>query len=664
MEKLEDTNTLPHVGVQQKVRMHLRAVPPFPRLGATQAAAPKQALAAEPSSSERATCKLPPLQAAASASSAGGRAKASGTKAHSHRELLPPLPCISGERDKAVRAESWARGPHSPVAPDDNMDYAVKSFVSTVIRNARACKEGAKSKARLSPSGRVSKGHLSPPLSTAVPENWMKKSQHSSKHSPAAPAQDTEDAVKAIVSTAISNAVAWEEAAMREARLSPLGTGPRDKGRRTPPLHKAVPQNVSKCRHPAPHSPTDSSTALWDTAQSVVSAVVAKAIAESWEHGQRPTALGDLAHTGCQVTPTRSVEVQTDTDSRWTTALPGRHPQARARTTAAGRAPAPASPDRGVKQGQEGQLNLKASEGSGKEGTSQGWGKKQRGPVGGHEEEEIIIFNSWVNPRFPSLFQDPQEFPQEVGSSSSTVDTEAAAQESEPPTSTSLGSSDTDPSAASLAEGPGDECRGTPLTTAPAESRPTSPPSAPACEDEGSTGPSPTPLSEESKPSDPPIAREHSTMAMAERQGHAQHASSACDEELYETARIIVSAVLRQAVAVIQGATSKAPPAPSATGPRVPPPPAEPVERTSSASALAGSPVGEAKDSTSTAAAAMPQEGEVASTWAGDPAGEANDNPLAQAAAAEEEEVAQGTARQPRPSRLRRALQALCRPFC
>lgn len=102
--------TLPHSGVRQEEIIHLPAMPPFPRQAATQAAAPKQVPAAQTLSSERVTCKLPPLQATASASSAAGRAKALGTEAHSHQELLPPLPCISGDRDKAVRGKALSLG--------------------------------------------------------------------------------------------------------------------------------------------------------------------------------------------------------------------------------------------------------------------------------------------------------------------------------------------------------------------------------------------------------------------------------------------------------------------------------------------------------------------------------------------------------------------------
>ncbi|XP_066847172.1 sialidase-like [Anser cygnoides] len=558
MEKLQVTKTLPHSGVRQEERIRLPAVPPFPRQAATQAAAAKQVPAAQTSSSERVTCKLPPLQATASAYSVGGRAKALGTEAHSHQELLPPLPCISGDRDKAVRAESRERGPHSPVAPDEDMEYTVRSFVSTVIRNALACNEGANSKARLSPSGRRpgTKGYRTPSLTTAVPQNGKKKSQHSPKSSPAAPAEEMEDPVKVFVSTAISNAVArnqgamsearlspldrrprsegritpplltavpqnWKksqhraknspaasaedmehpvkafvssviskaiacnEGAMREAELPPLCRGPRSKGHRTPPLLTAVPQDLKESRQAAPHCPTDSFTALRDTAQSLVSEVLAKTMAESWEHGQRPAELEDLAHTGCTATSTRAVQVQTDMDSRWTTALPGRHHQARSGKAAAGRAPAPASPDGAEKQGQQRQIHIKPRQGSGKDEKSQGRGRKESGPVGSDEEEEIVIFNSWINPRFPSLFQDPQAFPQEEGSSARSADREAAAQEAEPPTSASLGSLDTETSPACLAER-----HGTPLTaTQPSESRPASCPSAPAFEDKGYRAP-------------------------------------------------------------------------------------------------------------------------------------------------------------------------------
>eukprot|EP00075_Anas_platyrhynchos_P014626 XP_027303879.1 uncharacterized protein LOC113841417 [Anas platyrhynchos] len=111
-KKPQDIKTLPHCGVRQAERIQLPALPPLPRQAATLKQVPK----AETSLSEKATCKLPPLQAAASATSARGRAKALGTEALSHRELLPPLPCVSAERDRAERAERWERVPHSPVA--------------------------------------------------------------------------------------------------------------------------------------------------------------------------------------------------------------------------------------------------------------------------------------------------------------------------------------------------------------------------------------------------------------------------------------------------------------------------------------------------------------------------------------------------------------------
>ncbi|XP_066846034.1 protein capicua homolog isoform X1 [Anser cygnoides] len=465
------------------------------------------------------------------------------------------------------------------------MEDPVKVFVSTAISNAVARNQGAMSEARLSPLDRRprSEGRITPPLLTAVPQNW-KKSQHRAKNSPAASAEDMEHPVKAFVSSVISKAIACNEGAMREAELPPLCRGPRSKGHRTPPLLTAAPQNLKESRQAAPHCPTDSFTALRDTAQSLVSEVLAKTMAERWEHGPRPAELEDLAHTGCTATSTRAVQVQTDMDSRWTTALPGRHHQARSGKAAAGRAPAPASPDRAEKQGQQGQIHIKPRQWSGKDETSQGRGRKESGPVGSDEEEEIVIFNSWINPRFPSLFEDPQAFPQEEGSSPRSADREAAAQEAEPPTSVSLGSLDNETSPASLAER-----HGTPLTaTQPSESRPASCPSAPAFEDEGYRAPPQTRGAQESKPSACPTPIEHSTAVMVESQGRAQHASSACDEDLHETARTLVSAVLRQAVAMSRGATSKAPTAPLATGPRVPPPTAEPADSASSASALAG----------------------------------------------------------------------------
>ncbi|XP_071889439.1 uncharacterized protein [Anas platyrhynchos] len=375
------------VGCGGAERIQLPAVPAFPRLAATLKQVPK----AETSSSEKATCKLPPLQAAASATSARGRAKALGTEALSHRELLPPLPCVSAERERAVRAERWERVPHSPVAPAEDVEYSVRSFVSTVIRNAVA-----ESKARLAPSGR----------------------------------------------------------------------GPRTTGHRTPTLPTAVPRHLKKSRHPAPHSPTDSFTALQDTALSVVSEAMSKAMAKMRQQGQRPAAMGDPAHMGCPVTATRSAGVQTDMESRWTAALPAFDCRGGARKPTASRDHAPASPGRVEKQERERAQNIKPRQGSSKEGTSQGRGRQESGPVGWDQEEEIVVIKSAINPRFARLFQEPQAFPPEEGSSSSTVDREAAEEEAVNPTSASLDSSestDTTLSAASLAEGPGEERHGTQL---------------------------------------------------------------------------------------------------------------------------------------------------------------------------------------------------------
>nr|XP_038028091.1 uncharacterized protein LOC113842126 isoform X2 [Anas platyrhynchos] len=119
---------------------------------------------------------------------------------------------------------------------------------------------------------------------------------------------------------------------------------------------------------------------------------------------------------------------------------------------------------------------------------------------------------------------EPQGFPQEEGSSSSSVDREAA--------------------------------------------------------DEGYRAPPQTPGGQESKPSACPSPSEHSTAVLVESQGRARHASSVSEEELDETAEIVVAAVLLRSVAIMQGATRKEPTAPSAARPRVPPPTPEPVDCT------------------------------------------------------------------------------------
>ncbi|XP_071888914.1 uncharacterized protein [Anas platyrhynchos] len=589
-KKPQDIKTLPHRGVRQAERIQLPALPPLPRQAATQAAAPKQVPAAQASSPERATCKLPPLQAATSASSGGGRAKSLGTEARSQQELLPPLPCISGNRDRAVRAERRERGPHSPVDPDEDVGNEIRSFVSTVITKALACNEGASSKARLSPSGRGpgTKGPRTPPLTTAADQNW--RSRHSSKSSLASPTEEMEDAIKAFVSTAIRNGLAWNQGAMREARLPPVGRPPTSKGHKTPPQPASGPQNLKKSWHHAPHSPADSCTALRDTAHSRVSEVLEKT-QKNWEHGQRSAALGDLAQTGCKLRATSSAGVQTDLERTWTTSLPGPDSRVRAGARASSRDPAAASPGQGKKQKQQREKHVKPRQGTGNEGTSQGKGRKESSPGGWDEEEEIVIINSWINPRFASLLTDPQDVPQEEGSAASSVDREAA-EEAKHPASASPGSlqtTDTAPSAAPQEEIPGEERHSTPLTsTTAAQSRPASPPAAPALEDEGHRTPPLTRGAPQSKPSAFPSPSEHSTEVMVESQGRARHASSACDEELDEGVKTDLSTVLRCAVAMSQGAVSKAPSAPSATGPSVPPPTAEPAESTSSASALAG----------------------------------------------------------------------------
>eukprot|EP00075_Anas_platyrhynchos_P014625 XP_027303878.1 myristoylated alanine-rich C-kinase substrate-like [Anas platyrhynchos] len=347
------------------------------------------------------------------------------------------------------------------------------------------------------------------------------------------------------------------------------------------------------------------------------------------------------------------------------------------------------------------------------------------------EEEEIVIINSWINPRFASLFTDAQDVPQEEGSAASSVEREAA-QEAEHPASASPGSlqtTDTVPSAAPQEEIPGEERHSTPLTTTtPAQSRPASPPAAPALEDEGHRTPPLTRGAPQSKPSASPSPSEHSAAVMVESQGRARHACSVSDEELDERVDTIVAAVLLHSVAIIQGAgaPSKAASAPWVTVPRVPPPTPEPAECTSSASALARGPVGEANEAP-LAAAAMPQEegGEGASPLAAEPLREAitdlrpaaadeagaaatplvpghqvaieqggqaqsssctKDTPADEPATSQtqapsqdllagpvqrsEQHQAQGTldlaqapARQPRPSRIRRALRALRRAF-
>ncbi|XP_068520074.1 uncharacterized protein [Anas acuta] len=122
------------------------------------------------------------------------------------------------------------------------------------------------------------------------------------------------------------------------------------------------------------------------------------------------------------------------------------------------------------------------------------------------------------------LFLEPQGFPQEEGSSSSSVDREAA--------------------------------------------------------DEGYRALPQTPGGQESKPSACPSPSEHSTAVLVESQRRARHASSVSEEELDEAAEIVVAAVLLHSVAIMQGATSKDPTAPLAAWARVPPPIPEPVDCT------------------------------------------------------------------------------------
>ena len=135
---------------------------------------------------------------------------------------------------------------NSPAERAKAMEDQVKALVSGVISNAIARNERPIREAMLSPldRGPRSKARKTSPLLTAVPKN-LKKSQHSSKKSPAAPAKDIEDPVKAFISRGISSAIACNEESMREARLFALGRGPSSKGYRTPPLLRAVPDRKS-----------------------------------------------------------------------------------------------------------------------------------------------------------------------------------------------------------------------------------------------------------------------------------------------------------------------------------------------------------------------------------------------------------------------------------
>eukprot|EP00075_Anas_platyrhynchos_P014211 XP_027303464.1 nascent polypeptide-associated complex subunit alpha, muscle-specific form-like [Anas platyrhynchos] len=409
----------------------------------------------------------------------------------------------------------------------------------------------------------------------------MVESQGRARHASSACDEELDEGVKTDLSTVLRCAVAMSQGALSKAPSAPSATGP------------SVPPPTAE-----PAESTSSASAL-------------------------AGALGDLAHTGSTGRATRSAGVQTDVERRRTTALPGPDSRVCAGARASSRDLAAASPGQGKKKIQQREKHVKPRQGTGNEGTSQGRGRKESSPGGWDEEEGIVILNSWINPRFASIFTDPQDVPQEEGSAASSVDREAAAQEAEHPASASPGSlqtTDTAPSAAPLEEGPREERHSTPLTTALAQSRPASPPAAPALEDEGHRAPPLTRGAQQSKPSACASPSEHSAAVMVESQGRARHACSVSDEELDERVDTIVAAVLLHSVAIIQGAPSKAASAPWVTVPRVPPPTPEPAECTSSASALAGGPVGEANEAP-LAAAAAPQEegGEGASPLAAEP---------------------------------------------
>ena len=140
--RLEGREALPRSRVTQGERVPTPALPPLPRLEATQAAAPRYALAAPTPGSANVT-KLPALPAAAtSGSSLRGRAHAVGPTASGHRELVPPARGILGERGMAVRAERRGPAPHGRTTCDVALESTVQSLVSGVLRRVVAASRG------------------------------------------------------------------------------------------------------------------------------------------------------------------------------------------------------------------------------------------------------------------------------------------------------------------------------------------------------------------------------------------------------------------------------------------------------------------------------------------------------------------------------------------
>lgn len=115
-----------------------------------------------------------------------------------------------------------------------------------------------------------------------------------------------EGQVKASVSRGISNAIACNEGATRQPKLSALCRGPRSKGHTTPPLLTTVPQNLKKSHHPAKNSPAERAREMEDQVKALVSRVFSNAIARN-ERPIREATLSPLDRgprsKGCKTSP-------------------------------------------------------------------------------------------------------------------------------------------------------------------------------------------------------------------------------------------------------------------------------------------------------------------------------------------------------------------------
>lgn len=186
MDTLEDWEALPCSRVTQGEGLPTPALPPLPRLEATQAAAVRYALAAPTDGSANVT-KLPALPAAAtSGSSLRGRARAVGPAASGRRELVPPAWRILSDRGMAVRAERWGPAPHSSTTRDVPLESTVQSLVSGVLSHIAAASRGPGQQL-------VAQGHLAHTTGLATPTRTAQVQAGDQGHSETLPAAAPED---------------------------------------------------------------------------------------------------------------------------------------------------------------------------------------------------------------------------------------------------------------------------------------------------------------------------------------------------------------------------------------------------------------------------------------------------------------------------------------